>query len=131
MFQTGPGTVRTYIVRSLRAQPSGRVVGPRASWSQIRREIDYLGPGIECPTHPWCRSAMRERGEDERAPFEIRVVMGNEAYLLPAEPGALTPALICTGEVEAQARMMTNEGAQLASGITGGAEHPNGKFMHG
>ena len=74
---------------------------------------------------------MRKRGENERASLEIRVVGGNEADLLPAEPRVLAPALVRAREVEAQSRMMAKEGAQLASGITGGAEHADRKFMHG
>ena len=56
--------------------------------------------------------------------------MGDEAHVLTAEACALAPPLVGAGEVEPERRVPHEEGAQLATGIAGGAEHPDGKFMH-
>ena len=73
---------------------------------------------------------MRQRAEDERASFQMRVVMSDEADVLPSKARHLSLSLVGTGEMEGERRMARDEGAQLAAGVAGRAEHPNGKFMH-
>ena len=73
---------------------------------------------------------MRQRAEDERASVQMCVVMSDEAHVLPSKTRHLSLSLVGAGEMERERRMAHNEGAQLAAGIAGRAEHPNGKFMH-
>lgn len=56
--------------------------------------------------------------------------MGNEAYVAATQASGLPPSLIGAREVETQRWVLRNEGAQLATGVAGGAEHPDRKFMH-
>jgi hypothetical protein len=54
----------------------------------------------------------------------------DEAHLLSAEARALPLPLVGRREMESKRGMSRDEGAQLAAGIAGRAEHPDGKFMH-
>ena len=74
---------------------------------------------------------MRKRGEDERAPLELGVIVSDEPHVESPKTCLFAPALVGAGETELEARMTRDEGAQLSTGIAGRAEHPNGKFMHG
>ena len=74
---------------------------------------------------------MRERAEDERASLQVRVVMSDEAYVVSTQSRTFSPLLIGAGEVETKRRVARDEGTQLAAGIAGRPEHPDGKFMHG
>jgi hypothetical protein len=73
---------------------------------------------------------MRERAEDQGAPVQVRVIMGDEADVLPTQARTLPLSLVGAGEMEVKRRMTRDESAQLAAGIAGRAEHPDGKFMH-
>jgi hypothetical protein len=73
---------------------------------------------------------MRQRGADKRAPREVRVIVSDEAYVLAPEPRVLSSSLVRASEVETERGMTANERAQFATGISGGPEHADGKFMH-
>jgi hypothetical protein len=74
---------------------------------------------------------MRQCAEDERATVEVRVVVCDEADLLRAKTYPFALPLIGGGEMELEAGMARDEGAQLSTGVAGRAEHPDGNFMHG
>jgi hypothetical protein len=61
----------------------------------------------------------------------MRIVVGDEAHVVPAKTRQLSLSLVGAGEMELEGRMARDEGAQLAAGIARRAEHPDGKFMHG
>jgi hypothetical protein len=73
---------------------------------------------------------MGKRAEHERASFQIRVIVRHEAHLVTAEACTLSLPLVGGSEVEAKRRVSRDEGAQLAAGISGCAEHADRKFMH-
>jgi hypothetical protein len=100
------------------------------SGSQIRGEIHHFRSRLERAAYPGRGGAMGERAEYERASFQFRVVVGNEANLVTAEVYTLSPPLVRRSEVEAERRVSRDEGAQLAAGIAGRTEHPDRKFMH-
>jgi hypothetical protein len=98
---------------------------------QIGGQIDDLRASLESAPHPGHRCSVRQRAEDERAALEMRVVVGDEADLVPTQARAFSLSLVGTGEMKLERLMARDEGAQLAAGVAGRAEHPNGKFMHG
>ena len=73
---------------------------------------------------------MRQCAEDERAALEVRVVVCNEANLLRTQTYPFALPLIGGGEMELEAGMARDEGAQLSTGVAGRAEHPDRNFMH-
>jgi hypothetical protein len=68
--------------------------------------------------------------EDQGTAVEVRIVVSDEAYPLTPQARTFPLSLVGAGELETKTRMLRDEGAQLATGITGRAEHPDGKFMH-
>ena len=93
-------------------------------------EIDDLRARGAGAAHPGRRGAVRQRAEDEGAPVEMRIVVRDEPHLLSTEARALALSLVGRGEMEGESGMVRDEGAQLAAGIAGRPEHPDGKFMH-
>ena len=73
---------------------------------------------------------MWERTEDQGAPFQMRIVVSDEANILTTQTRTLSLSLVGAGELKTKPRMVRDEGAQLTAGIAGRAEHPDGKFMH-
>lgn len=98
--------------------------------TQVGRQIDGLRSRLACTRDPRSGRAMRQRAEDQRALLELRVIVGDEAHLDPAEPCTLTAPFIGARETELEGGVTRNESAQLTSGVTGRAEHSNRNFMH-
>lgn len=73
---------------------------------------------------------MGEGAEDQGAPIQVRIVVSDEANLLTTQARAFPLSLVGARELETKTRMVRDEGAQLAAGVAGRAEHPDGKFMH-
>ena len=101
------------------------------AWPEVGREIDDFRTGRERAMHPRRRRTVRQRAEHERALLQLRVIVGDEPHVETSQTCLFAPALVGAGEAEVELRMARDEGAQLSAGITGRAEHPDGKFMHG
>lgn len=74
---------------------------------------------------------MRQGAEYEGAAVELGVIVRDESHLLSTQAGARSLSLVGRGETEVKRGMSGDEGAELAAGVAGRAEHPDRNFMHG